>query len=725
MKLFKLFLTLLGTLLIIQCSPDEDKTLTGYLFAYFEGSGEGLKQEQLRFAVSDNAKDWYSINGNQPIMPSIKISQSGGVRDPHLLRGHDGGGFYMVATDMFTHKNGWGHNPGIAMLYSDDLLNWEHAIVDLTKDFSEKFSNAQWVWAPQTIYDPREGKYLVYFTVKYYDDDRLDCYAAYANEWFNGFESEPKLLFQSKYGAIDYDIIWKDNRYNMFYKGHTRDENGREFENGIQRAASESLWGPWKEDFKYLDVYAGEPTVVEGSSVFKLNDVEEYILMYDLYASGRFEFQRSTDLISFTDSSEEFNKNFHPRHGSVIGINSSEMDRLVSKWLTFGDVVVGVNGTGVKINNVNIDVVSQSIYIPVVPETDLQTFEPTFDLFPGATIHKLDKGNFSDDAIQSYVASVAGKKFEFDVSVTVEGNPVLSGYYADPEIIYSEKESKYYIYPTSDGYHGWSGRHFETFSSTDLINWESEGEILDLTEEVNWADRNAWAPTCEEKLIDGEYRYYYYYTAAQKIGVAVSDNPSGPFIDSGSPLIDFKPKGINRGQEIDPDIFTDPQSGRSYLYWGNGYLAVVELNEDMVSIDKSTIKTMTPDRTFREGVEVFYRKGTYYFLWSEDDTRSPNYRVRYATTTTPIGSFQIPDNNIVIEKHPSKGIYGTGHNSVINRKGTDEWFIVYHRFNRPKGIEMGDAAGFNREVCIDKLEFNEDGSIRKVIPTLGGIALAQ
>src|SRR5690606_39281211 len=104
------------------------------------------------------------------------------------------------------------------------------------------------------------------------------------------------------------------------------------------------------------------------------------------------------------------------------------------------------------------------------------------------------------------------------------------------------------------------------------------------------------------------------------------------------------------GQEIDRDVFTDPQTGKSYLYWGNGYLAVAELNEDMISL-KPEIKINTPDRTFREGTYVFYRNGTYYFMWSEDDTRSPNYRVRYATSATPDGKLQIPENNIVIEKY--------------------------------------------------------------------------
>lgn len=302
----------------------------GYLFAYFEG--KGADQEQLRFAVSQDATNWFALNGNRPIIPSSEISQTGGIRDPHILRGEDGKSFYMVATDMFTIKNGWDTNPGIILMKSDNLLDWSHSVIDLAKLYPKKFGDVKWVWAPQTIYDPKVKKYLVYFTVRLHGNNKLDFYSAYANKDFTGFEKEPKLMFSPKYGGIDGDIIYKDGLYHFFFKGNTKDEKGKEFKNGIQQATSKSLQGPWKEDFKYLDVYADSTTVVEGSSVFKLNNSEEYVLMYDLYANGRYEFQRSTDLFNFTQQTESFTKNFHPRHGSVISISRKEARRLHEKW---------------------------------------------------------------------------------------------------------------------------------------------------------------------------------------------------------------------------------------------------------------------------------------------------------------------------------------------------------------------------------------------------------
>jgi hypothetical protein len=310
----------------------QEQALDGYLFAYFEGSGPREMDEQLRFGVSADAVNWFSLNKNQPIMASEKISGTGGIRDPHILRGEDEKSFYLVATDMSTAKNGWGHNPGIVMLKSINLTDWKHAFIDLEKSYPDKFKNVQWVWAPQTIYDPSAGKYLVYFTVKFKDDAKLDFYAGYANADFSGFENEPTLMFSPKYGAIDGDIIYKDGTYHFFFKGNSKDENGKEFANGIRQATAKSLKGPWKENFNYLDAYSAKKIVVEGSSVFKLNNSATYILMYDLYTNHRYEFQRTEDLYQFSPTPESFTKNFYPRHGSVIGITSEEAKHLNDQW---------------------------------------------------------------------------------------------------------------------------------------------------------------------------------------------------------------------------------------------------------------------------------------------------------------------------------------------------------------------------------------------------------
>ena len=319
--------------LALSAQAQKSTSLAGYLFAYFEGGGDKNQQEHLRFAVSEDAQNWYALNDNRPVVGSDSISESGGIRDPHILRGEDGC-YYIVATDMCTAKTGWNENPGIVLMKSKDLVNWTHAKINLGKDWPA-FSDAYWVWAPQTIYDQKAKKYMIYFTLQRTGDNRqsLITYYAYANKDFTAFESEPQKLFAAKYGSIDNDIVCKNGTYHLFYKGNTKDANGKEVKNGIQQATSKRLLGTWKEDFKYLDAYAGTKTHVEGSSVFPLHDGSgQWMLMYDLYGSGRYEYQLSKDLIHFSDKPLSFRKDFFPRHGSVISVTKDELERMQQKW---------------------------------------------------------------------------------------------------------------------------------------------------------------------------------------------------------------------------------------------------------------------------------------------------------------------------------------------------------------------------------------------------------
>lgn len=305
-------------------------------------------------------------------------------------------------------------------------------------------------------------------------------------------------------------------------------------------------------------------------------------------------------------------------------------------------------------------------------------------------------------------------------------NPVLPGFHADPEVLYSHQTKQYYIYPTSDGFPGWSGSYFKVFSSKDLKTWKEEKVILDMNKDVAWADGNAWAPCIEEKKIDGKYKYFFYYSAnpvtnnGKQIGVAIADSPTGPFTDLGRSIITSSPVG--HGQQIDVDVFTDPVSGKSFLYWGNGYMAGAELNDDIVSIKEETIKVMTPEGgtlqtyAFREAPYVFYRKGVYYFLWSVDDTGSPNYHVAYGTSDSPLGPIRVADEPVILKQVPEKEIYGPAHCSVLQAPGKkDNWYIVYHRINKEY---LQNGPGWHREVCIDRMEFNKDGTIKPVSPSL-------
>ncbi|MBT2524447.1 family 43 glycosylhydrolase [Streptomyces sp. ISL-99] len=226
-----------------------------------------------------------------------------------------------------------------------------------------------------------------------------------------------------------------------------------------------------------------------------------------------------------------------------------------------------------------------------------------------------------------------------------------------------------------------------------MVHWKDHGVILDLGPDIGWADGRAWAPTMTAK----NGKYYFYYSADTNIGVAVSDQPTGPFKDPlGKPLI---PRGALTGQMIDPAVFTD-DDGKSYLYWGNGRAYVVPLNDDMVTFDASKVTDITPSG-YNEGTFVIKRNGTYYLMWSENDTRDENYRVAYATGSSPTGPWT--KRGLILEKDLSLGIKGPGHHSVVQVPNTDDWYIAYHRFAIPGGD------GTHRETTIDRMEFDSGG----------------
>lgn len=612
-----------------------EKDYIAYLFTYF--TGNHISEEAVCYAVSTDGYTYWALNDNKPVIDSKIISSTGGVRDPHILRCKDGKTFYMVVTDMVS-DNGWDSNRAMVLLKSTDLVNWNHSVINMQKRYAgqEKLKR---VWAPQTIFDAEAGKYLVYWSMKYGDEADV-IYYAYANKEFTDLEGEPKPLFipENKKSCIDGDIVYKDGIYHLFYKteGHG---------NGIRVATTRSLTsGQWEEEPDYKQQ---TPEAVEGAGTFKLIGQNKYILMYDVYMKGKYQFTETTDLKNFKVIDSEVKMNFHPRHGTIIPITRAELKRITDKW----------------------------------PSKEM--------------------GN-----------------------MTIPNNPVLQGFHADPEILYSHQTKKYYIYSTTDGQPGWGGWYFSVFSSDNLKDWKDEGVMLDLkSDQVTWADGNAWAPCIEEKMVDGKYKYFFYFSGnptaggGKQIGVAVADSPTGPFKDLGHPILTESPVG--HGQQIDVDVFTDPVSGKSYLYWGNGYMAGAELNDDMVSIKKETLKVMTPkggtlkDYAYREAPYVFYRQGLYYFLWSVDDTGSANYHVAYGTSDSPLGPIKVAKDPVVMIQDPSKEIYGTAHNSVLRKPGTDEWYIVYHRINK-NYLDKDKGPGVHREVCIDRMEFNADGTIQRV-----------
>ncbi len=241
---------------------------------------------------------------------------------------------------------------------------------------------------------------------------------------------------------------------------------------------------------------------------------------------------------------------------------------------------------------------------------------------------------------------------------------------------------------------------YHVFSTDDLIHWTDHGQILEAAD-VPWGREEGgfmWAPDCMYK--DGTYYYYFphpsetHTASSWKIGIATSDKPAS----------DFKVGGWIKGMPsyIDPNVFMD-DDGQAYIYnGGSGKCYGGKLKKNMVEL-KGKMKQMEGLYDFHEGVWVFKREGKYYMTYpdnyiSPEDGKQYN-RMHYAMGDSPLGPWEY------------KGIFldvtdcDTSHGSVVQFKG--DWYLFYH------GCQLSQMGNL-RSICVDRLYFNEDGTIRKV-----------
>ena len=299
------------------------------------------------------------------------------------------------------------------------------------------------------------------------------------------------------------------------------------------------------------------------------------------------------------------------------------------------------------------------------------------------------------------------------------GNPIADGWYADPEA--AVLAGAYWIFPTTSAPYD-EQLHLDAFSSNDLTTWTKHERVL-TSETVAWAGRAMWAPS----IIENGGRFYLFFAANDiqrrgdgtpdrlgGIGVAVADRPQGPYRDLlGRPLLSTF---HNDAQPIDQFVYRDPTNGDLLMYYGGwGRCNVARLRPDFAGFlpwdDGTTFREITPDG-YVEGPVVFRRGGRYYFMWSEGGWTDSSYRVAYGVSDSPTGPFERAG---VILSNDDAVATGAGHNSVLNVPGTDEWFIVYHR--RP----VGETDRNSRVICIDRLEFDDDGRILPVRMTFDGV----
>ena len=291
-------------------------------------------------------------------------------------------------------------------------------------------------------------------------------------------------------------------------------------------------------------------------------------------------------------------------------------------------------------------------------------------------------------------------------------NPFITHMYtADPSArVFNDT---LYVFPSHDEDTAtwFNMKDWHVFSTTNMQNWTDHGVIFSL-DDISWADEMAWAPDCIER--NGKY-YFYYPVEQSKIGVAVSDKPYGYFKDPlDSPLIHINSTGVVCHRDfIDPAVFID-DDGQAYLYMGQLVVNAIRLNIDMISFD-GKVHLLEGTDDFFEAIWIHKYNGKYYLSYA-----GKSGEIKYCISDNPLGPFEY--KGIILQRMNS----GTNHHSIVEYKG--QWYMFYHSSdlyfkNNPEVEEKfgwghkGSPHPFRRSICFDKLYYNEDGTIKEVIPT--------
>ncbi|HAH26302.1 MAG TPA: alpha-N-arabinofuranosidase [Prolixibacteraceae bacterium] len=308
--------------------------------------------------------------------------------------------------------------------------------------------------------------------------------------------------------------------------------------------------------------------------------------------------------------------------------------------------------------------------------------------------------------------------FAFGITSLSAQNPIVRDQFsADPTA--RVFNGKVYVFPSHDiptpakkpGRKDWfCMEDYHVFSSTNLTDWKDHGMIVSQNK-VKWVDSTSysmWAPDCIER----NGKYYFYFPANKNstdpngkkgfgIGVAIADQPEGPYIPQSEPI-----QGVNG---IDPNVFID-KDGQAYLYWAQGNISVAKLKDNMIELaSEPQVIDNLPQKGLKEGPFMFERNGIYYLTIPHVENNIE--RLEYAIGNNPMGPFKMA--GVVMDESPLN--CWTNHQSFVQYKG--QWYLFYHQDAYSPKFDK------NRSISIDSLFFNTDGSIRKVIPTYRGVGL--
>lgn len=446
--------------------------------------------------------------------------------------------------------------------------------------------------------------------------------------------------------------------------------------------------GNWKvNDGKYtVNSGPGYKTVLENP------EFTDYMLEADVQITSGTEaglIFRASDLAVGADSLE----------GYFLGINAQNQNAVLGQFSEGKWTEIASRKIPVKYNeNYHLKVVLSEGHIQAyINDNPLNTIPyPKFDLVSNTHL-STGKIGFRTWHADASFDNVKVTPYKEEITGPTYTNSVMPGI-ADPYVLFHE--GTYYLYGTHTADWPMMQNGIKVYTSTDLVNWKEHDEWA-LHRDNSWGENRFWAPEVIEK--DG--KFYMYYAVEERLAVATSDSPLGPFVqEKMEPIHPNTP-------EIDAHIFTD-EDGKQYMYFvrfeGGNVIYVAELNDDMKSIKEDTVtfvmrasqdwekSTKQPSYPVNEGAFVIKHKDTYYLTYSANHFESPDYGVGYATAPTPMGPWTKYENNPIMKSNIV--VPGAGHHSLIHSPDGTELFMVYHTHNSTKATEP-------RKLAIDRVQF--------------------
>jgi len=299
-------------------------------------------------------------------------------------------------------------------------------------------------------------------------------------------------------------------------------------------------------------------------------------------------------------------------------------------------------------------------------------------------------------------------------------NPLVTHIFtADPNAVVYGDRVYVYVSHDVDGQDDFDMVDYRVFSSADMANWQDHGQLMHA-DDLSWADK-LFAPGACQK--NGKY-YLYMPNGGDSIGVAVADDPGGPFVDPlGTALVTRSTPGVGDVDWLfDPACFVD-DDGQGYLYFGGGpegtgdNARVMRLNDDMISLQDATATTI-PIPAFFEAAHVHEREGTYYLQFSADFSAGHGAALEYMTSDNPMTGFVY--RGVLL---PNAGVNdgNNNHGSIADFMGSSYLFYHSRKLQQALGVNKVN----NRSVAVQQISYAADGSINPATMSAADTTVAQ